>query len=185
MKIVDNTPAFAPSNETLMTSAEITHSPSRPVKLVLPIITAVSFVHLLNDLIQAILPAIYPLLKIQYALSFTQLGLITLIFQITASLLQPAVGFYTDKYPKPLLLPLGMTFTLLGLLLLAVVNSFPLLWLQTPTLFKGAGLTAGNFYLKVGIKADLKTATDVRLDLPDILGINNPAAIGPKKGVCR
>ena len=93
-------------------------------KLVLPIVGAVSFVHLLNDLIQAVLPAIYPMLKTNYDLSFTQVGMITLVFQMTASILQPAVGLYTDKHPKPYLLPIGMVFTLVGLAMLAVVNSF-------------------------------------------------------------
>lgn len=95
-----------------------------PTKTVLPIVGAVSFVHLLNDLIQAVLPAIYPMLKTNYDLSFTQVGLITLVFQMTASILQPAVGLYTDKHPKPYLLPMGMVFTLAGLIMLAVVNSF-------------------------------------------------------------
>jgi FSR family fosmidomycin resistance protein-like MFS transporter len=102
-------------------------SPAATTAAVLPIVGAVSFVHLLNDLIQAILPAIYPLLKANYGLSFAQVGLITLVFQITASLLQPAVGFYTDKHPKPYLLPCGMAFTLAGLLMLSLVHSFPLI----------------------------------------------------------
>lgn len=95
--------------------------------LVMPIVGAVAFVHLLNDLIQATLPAIYPMLKDQFGLSFTQVGLISLVYQCTASLLQPWIGLYTDKHPKPYLLPVGMFFTLAGLALLAVVNSFPLL----------------------------------------------------------
>lgn len=77
-------------------------------KTILPVIGAVSFVHLLNDLIQAILPSIYPMLKTNYALNFTQIGMITLAFQMTASLLQPAIGLYTDKNPKPYLLPIVM-----------------------------------------------------------------------------
>jgi len=101
-------------------------APGAPA-LVMPIVGAVAFVHLLNDLIQATLPAIYPMLKTQFGLSFTQVGLISLVYQCTASLLQPWIGLYTDKHPKPYLLPAGMCFTLLGLALLAVVNSFPLL----------------------------------------------------------
>lgn len=65
-------------------------------KLVLPVVSAVAFVHLLNDLIQAVLPSIYPMLKTNYNLSFAQVGIITLVFQMTASILQPAVGLYTD-----------------------------------------------------------------------------------------
>jgi len=107
----------------------IPNQPLTPVefdatKLVLPVVGAVAFVHLLNDLIQAILPAIYPMLKTSYDLSFTQIGMITLVFQLTASILQPAIGLYTDKHPKPYLLPIGMVFTLIGLIMLAVVNSY-------------------------------------------------------------
>lgn len=108
-----------------------------PTKTVLPIVAAVSFVHLLNDLIQAILPAIYPMLKATYGLSFTQVGLITLVTQLTASLLQPGIGFYTDKNPKPYLLPLGMVFTLVGLMMLAIVSSFG--WLLVASAFIGLG----------------------------------------------
>lgn len=128
---------------TMTTSPIASISPAAsPALLVLPVVGAVSFVHLLNDLIQAILPAIYPMLKQDYALSFTQIGLITLIFQLTASLLQPAVGLYTDKHPKPFLLPLGMLFTLLGLVLLSVVGSFPLLLLASAMI----GLGSSTFH---------------------------------------
>lgn len=94
---------------------------------VMQILGAVAFVHLLNDLIQAVLPAVYPMLKEQFGLSFTQVGLITLTFQCTASLLQPWIGLYTDRRPIPFLLPIGMCFTLLGVLMLAVVSTFPTL----------------------------------------------------------
>src|SRR5277367_4012111 len=82
------------------------------------ILFAVSFCHLLNDMMQALMPAIYPELKVQFHLSFAQIGLVTLAFQATASLLQPAVGFYSDKRPMPFSLPIGMLFTFAGLLLL-------------------------------------------------------------------
>jgi FSR family fosmidomycin resistance protein-like MFS transporter len=85
----------------------------------LPILVTLSVCHLLNDLLQALLPAIYPILKDDFGLTFTEIGLITLTNQITASLLQPVVGFYTDRYPRPFSLFAGMTFTLAGLLLLA------------------------------------------------------------------
>lgn len=96
-------------------------------KMVNHIIFAVAFAHLLNDLIQAALPAIYPLLKDNFSLSFTQIGLISLVYQITASLLQPWIGLYTDKYPKPYLLPLGMVVTLIGIVMLAFSSSFYML----------------------------------------------------------
>nr|WP_301005397.1 MFS transporter [Lunatimonas sp.] len=84
----------------------------------------ISFAHLLNDLVQSVIPAIYPLLKDNYVLSFTQIGLITLTFQATASLLQPFVGYFTDKRPQPFSLAIGMGFSLLGLLLLASAASY-------------------------------------------------------------
>jgi len=91
------------------------------------ILGAVAFVHLLNDLIQALLPSIYPMLKAEFSLSFTQVGLITLTFQCTASLLQPWIGLYTDRRPLPFLLPIGMCFTLAGVLMLSIVSTFPTL----------------------------------------------------------
>ena len=86
---------------------------------VYPVLGAISFCHTLNDMLQSLLPAIYPILKGGYDLSFSQVGLLTLTYQITASLLQPVVGLYTDKRPMPFSLAVGMGFTLIGLLLLA------------------------------------------------------------------
>ena len=85
------------------------------------VLGAIGFSHLLNDMIQSLLPAIYPLLKSAFVLSFTQIGLITLTFQITASLLQPVVGLYTDHHPKPYSLSIGMGCTLIGLIILGVI----------------------------------------------------------------
>src|SRR5476649_1145601 len=82
------------------------------------VLGAISFAHLLNDMIQSLILAIYPMFKSEFSLSFGQIGLITLTYQITASLLQPLVGLYTDKHPKPYSLAIGMGFTLAGLLLL-------------------------------------------------------------------
>jgi len=93
-------------------------------RTVFPVLLAVSFCHLLNDLIQSLLPAIYPILKDSYSLSFAQVGYITLAFQMTASLLQPVVGLYTDRRPVPYSLPVGMGCTLAGLLLLSAAGSF-------------------------------------------------------------
>ncbi len=93
------------------------------------ILFSVAFVHLLNDCVQAVLPAIYPPLKDEFALSFTQIGLITLTFQCTASLLQPWIGLYTDRRPIPFLLPAGMCVTLGGVALLATAGSFAMLLL--------------------------------------------------------
>ncbi|WP_339540653.1 MFS transporter [Pseudomonas sp. RA_5y_Pfl1_P24] len=93
--------------------------------LVMRVLGACALAHLINDLIQAVLPSIYPMLKANYGLSFTQVGLITLTFQLTASLLQPWIGYHTDRHPKPWLLPAGMVCTLMGILMLAFVGSFP------------------------------------------------------------
>ena len=91
------------------------------------ILYAVSLCHGLNDVIQSLVPAIYPILKEKFALDFGQIGLITLAFQLTASLLQPWIGHITDRHPRPFLLPVGMGATLLGLLLLSVAPSYPVL----------------------------------------------------------
>ena len=91
------------------------------------ILVAISFSHLLNDLIQSMIPAIYPILKRSFSLSFTQIGLITLAFQLTASLLQPLIGYRTDRKASPYSLVVGMSFTLVGLILLSVAASYPML----------------------------------------------------------
>lgn len=93
-------------------------------KTVFPILFAISFSHLLNDTIQSLIPAIYPIVKNTYHLSFSQIGLITLTFQMAASLFQPFVGMYTDKKPQPYSLAVGMTFTLCGLVMLSLSNGF-------------------------------------------------------------
>jgi MFS transporter, FSR family, fosmidomycin resistance protein len=96
-------------------------------KALFRILVAVSFCHLLNDMVQSLLPSVYPILKTSFHLNFTQIGLITLTYQITASLLQPFIGLFTDKRPMPYSLPIGMVFTLFGLLLLAVAPTFSVL----------------------------------------------------------
>jgi FSR family fosmidomycin resistance protein-like MFS transporter len=91
------------------------------------VLTAVSFCHLLNDMVQSLVPSMYPILKTSFHLDFARIGLITLTYQITASLLQPFIGYYTDRKPMPYSLPVGMAFTLFGLLLLAIAPTFFLL----------------------------------------------------------
>ncbi len=93
-------------------------------KTAFSVLIALSFTHLLNDTIQSLIPAIYPMVKDSLSLSFSQVGLITLTFQLSASILQPLVGLYTDKRPQPYSLAIGMGFTLLGLLCLAMAHSF-------------------------------------------------------------
>ncbi len=99
-------------------------SPSKAAAAAMPILLAISLSHLLNDVIQSLLPAIYPILKANYALDFGQIGLLQLAFQITASLLQPLVGTYTDRRPLPYSLPFGMASTLCGLVLLGVAGHY-------------------------------------------------------------
>ncbi len=113
-------------------------SPARV--LVLPVLLAISFSHLLNDLIQSLIPSIYPLLKVNYGLSFAQIGFLTLTFQITASLLQPVVGTFTDRRPMPFSLPVGMGFTLVGLLLLSRAHSYPMLLLAAALVGMGSSV---------------------------------------------
>lgn len=91
---------------------------------VLPVLLALSFAHLLNDAMQSLIPSIYPLIKKNYHLDFSQIGLITLTYQLTASLLQPLVGHFTDRRPQPYSLALGMCFTLMGLIPLSMAGSF-------------------------------------------------------------
>jgi FSR family fosmidomycin resistance protein-like MFS transporter len=90
----------------------------------LRVLAAASFCHLLNDMVQSLLPSIYPVLKNSFHLNFTQIGYLTLTYQIVASLLQPFIGHFTDRTPRTYALPIGMTFTLAGLLLLAVAPTF-------------------------------------------------------------
>jgi FSR family fosmidomycin resistance protein-like MFS transporter len=104
------------------------------------ILAAVSFCHVLNDMMQSLLPSIYPILKSSFHLNFTQIGFITLTFQITASLLQPVIGHYTDRKPMPYSLPIGMVFTLVGLLLLAIAPTFPLLLLAAALIGMGSAV---------------------------------------------
>ena len=107
---------------------------------VYPILFAISISHLLNDLIQSVIPAVYPLLKSNYALSFTQIGIITLVFQLTASILQPFVGLYTDKNPTPRSLAIGMLFSLAGLLCIAFASSFIYILLSVSLIGMGSSI---------------------------------------------
>jgi FSR family fosmidomycin resistance protein-like MFS transporter len=110
----------------------------KPHGFLLPVVGGAAFAHLLNDLIQAMLPSIYPLLKANFSLSFGQIGIIALVYQVTASLLQPWIGMYTDKHPKPYLLPSGMVMTLIGIALIATANSFPMLLIASAVIGVGS-----------------------------------------------
>ncbi len=115
------------SAATLGTNTAPTGSPAgtpAKAKPALGILGAISSAHLINDMMQSLILAMYPILKGEFSLSFSQIGLITLTYQLTASLLQPLVGVFTDRRPQRYSLPLGMSSTLIGLLLLAVAPSF-------------------------------------------------------------
>jgi len=104
------------------------------------ILVAISLSHLLNDLMQSVISAIYPILKNEFALDFSQIGIIQLVFQLTASILQPVVGIYTDKRPMPFSLPIGMGFTLIGLLLLATASSYPIILVSVAMIGLGSSI---------------------------------------------
>lgn len=106
-------------------------------KTVYSILFAISFAHLLNDLIQAIIPSVYPILKEKYHLSFSQIGLITFAFQFSASIFQPLVGYYTDKHPKPFSQIYGMLFSLAGIVSLSFADNF--YWILFSVVFIGTG----------------------------------------------
>jgi FSR family fosmidomycin resistance protein-like MFS transporter len=105
----------------------LTDTPSAPARAAMPVLLALSFTHFLNDMIQSLIPAIYPVIKDAYSLDFGQIGIITLVFQGTASLFQPLVGAYTDKRPMPYSMVAGMGSTLAGLLVLAGATGYGML----------------------------------------------------------
>jgi len=104
------------------------------------VLAAIGFCHMLNDMMQSLLPALYPMLKGSYRLSFGQIGLLTFTFQFTASLLQPLVGALADKHPRPYSLAIGMGFTLVGLLLLASGGSYTLLLIAAALIGTGSSV---------------------------------------------
>lgn len=125
-----NVPVKAPS----------TSFAERPEATVVSILIAASVCHCLNDTIQSLLPAIYPILKQSFALDFGEIGLITFVFQATASLLQPFVGLFTDRRPQPFSLPIGMGFTLVGLLFLSVAPSYWMLLIAAALVGMGSSI---------------------------------------------
>lgn len=123
-----------------MAVQDTTTAPASPDSTVVAVIAAVAFGHFLNDVMQSLIPAVYPLLKSELALSFGQIGLITLVFQGTASILQPLVGLYTDKHPMPYSLVAGMGSTLLGLLLMAHATTFAVVLLAAAMVGLGSSI---------------------------------------------
>ncbi|SIO58208.1 MFS transporter, FSR family, fosmidomycin resistance protein [Singulisphaera sp. GP187] len=117
------------SNSGAVAETEPSRQPATAVGegTVFAVLAALSVSHMLNDIMQSLIPAVYPLLKEQYHLTFTQVGLITFTFQLTASLLQPLIGLSTDRKPRPYSLATGMVFTLVGLILLSMAHHFVLI----------------------------------------------------------
>ena len=163
---LSNTQAGTPS-----TPAAAQSSP-----LVMRIIGAVALAHLINDLIQAVLPSIYPMLKDSYGLTFTQVGLITLTFQLTASLLQPWVGYHTDRHPKPWLLPAGTVCTLVGIVMMSMVGSFALILLAAALI----GIGSSTFHPEASRVARLASGGRYGLAQSTFqVGGNAGSAFGP------
>lgn len=111
-----------------------------PAAVAFPIVLALSFTHFLNDMVQALLPALYPIIKESYHLDFGQIGLLTLAFQLTASMFQPLVGIMTDRKPQPFSLAAGMAATLVGLVMLAYAGSYGMLLLGAALIGTGSAI---------------------------------------------
>ena len=143
---------------------------------VVPILISLSFCHLLNDLMQSMIPALYPMLQSDFHLSYTQIGLITLAFQVTAALLQPTVGTLTDRYPQPFSLAIGMGSTLIGLLLLSQAATYEMV------LFSAAMVGIGSAVFHPEASRVARLASGGRFGLAQSLfqvGGNTGSAIGP------
>src|SRR6266850_423575 len=127
-------------SEATLSQPQSVKQPGAAGRTTFTILVAISFCHLLNDMMQSLLPALYPMLKTSYALSFGEIGFLTFTFQVTASLLQPVIGSYTDRTPRPYSLAAGMAFTLLGLLLLAFAGNYGLLLLAAALIGTGSSV---------------------------------------------
>ncbi|WP_028696224.1 MFS transporter [Pseudomonas cremoricolorata] len=159
-----------------MATSSTQTSTASSMPLVMRIIGFCALAHLINDLIQSVLPAIYPMLKANYDLSFTQIGLITMTFQVTASLLQPWVGLYTDRRPNPNLLPMGTLCTLVGIVMLAFVGSFPMILLASALV----GIGSSTFHPETSRIARLASGGRFGLAQSSFqVGGNAGSALGP------
>ncbi|MCX5467970.1 MFS transporter [Acinetobacter nematophilus] len=168
-----------PSNSNTLDASLVQEkfpSHEQPQKFVLRIVGAIAIAHLLNDSIQAVVTASYPMLKAEFSLSFAEIGWIALVYQITASLLQPWIGLYTDKHPKPYLLPAGMGVTLLGIGLMAIASSFHGL------LFAAALIGVGSSTFHPEASRIARTASGGRFGTAQSMfqvGGNTGSALGP------
>lgn len=116
------------------------YATKRQERTLYSILFAISFAHLLNDMMQSIIPSIYPIIKNQYGFTFGQIGIITLVFQMTSSLLQPLVGRVADRHPMPYALSSGMVFTLIGIILLSVANKYAFIILAVGVIGMGSSI---------------------------------------------
>ena len=165
-----------PKDRISIMKSKLETKPTGIQQTVYPILFAICFAHLLNDLLQSILPSIYPKLQKDYDLTFSQIGMITFTFQITSSLLQPFVGFYTDKKPQPYSFVIGMCSTLVGIILLAFANSFTFILVASAFVGLGSSIfhpeSSKLAYFASGGKRGLAQSIFQ-------LGGNSGAAIGP------
>lgn len=153
-----------------------TETPTVGTRPLYTIILAMGFCHLLNDMMQSVIPSMYPMLKDSLQLTFAQIGIITLVFQLTSSILQPFVGFYADRHPRPYSLAVGMCFTLTGLILLAYAASF---W---TTLLAVAVIGSGSSVFHPEASRVAQMASGGRKGLAQSIfqvGGNGGSAIGP------
>ncbi len=155
------------------------HSQSNPIQttaIVYPILFMISFSHFLNDLIQSTIPSLYPILKGEFRLSFAQIGIITLVFQLTASIFQPFVGYYTDKKPNPRSLAIGMGLSMAGLLLLAAAHQYYVILISVALI----GMGSSVFHPEASRVAQLASGGQKGLAQSIFqVGGNSGSAIGP------
>jgi FSR family fosmidomycin resistance protein-like MFS transporter len=145
-------------------------------KIVYPILFMISFSHFLNDLIQSTIPSLYPIIKGEFNLSFAQIGIITLVFQLTASILQPFVGIYTDKKPDPRSLAIGMGLSMAGLLLLAAAHQYYVILIAVGLIGMGSSI----FHPEASRVAQLASGGQKGLAQSIFqVGGNSGSAIGP------
>ncbi|HCV97030.1 MAG TPA: MFS transporter, partial [Stenotrophomonas sp.] len=170
---------MTPQTPTPPAPAAIPDAPASapaPQGFAIRIVGAAAFAHLLNDMIQAVLPAVYPMFKSEFQLSFGQIGVIALVYQITASLLQPWVGMYTDKRPLPYLLPSGMIATFIGIAMMAMAGSYDMLLLAAAVV----GIGSATFHPEASRVA--RMASGGRFGTAQStfqVGGNTGSAIGP------
>jgi FSR family fosmidomycin resistance protein-like MFS transporter len=128
------------SGATLVVAPALAPAATPAIAATFSVILSLSFCHLLNDMMQSLVPALYPVLKSSYGLSFSQVGLITLAFQCTASMLQPLVGLYTDRHPQPYSLTAGISLTLIGLLVMSRASTYPAILLAAMMIGMGSSI---------------------------------------------